>query len=66
MKNSGHPLAKLATADSAQKDKFKNALLDLKRDAGFQGLTKGGGKNYAAALRKRIEFVEQRVAACLR
>jgi len=59
-------LEKLATADVAQKAKFKAALLDLKRDAGFQSLTKGGGKNYAAALKKRIEFVEQRVAACLK
>ncbi len=58
-------LKRLKVADTAKKDEFKNALQDLKRDAAFQALTKGGGKNYAAALRKRIEFVEHRVAACL-
>lgn len=58
-------LTPLAAADQALKDKFKKALMDLKQDSLFQKLTKGGGKNYAAALRARIEFVEQRVAACL-
>ncbi len=58
-------LSTLANSDSAQLEKFKVALLGLKKDAGFQALTKGGGKNYAAALKRRIEFVEQRVAACL-
>lgn len=62
-----HPhLDKLAAADQPQKEKFKSALQELKRDSAFQALTKGGGKNYAAALKKRIEFVEQRVAACLK
>jgi len=59
-------LDKLAAAGQSQKQKFKSALQELKRDAAFQALTKGGGKNYAAALRKRIEFVEQRVAECLK
>lgn len=59
-------LEKLAAAGDARKSEFKNALQELKRDAGFQSLTKGGGKNYAAALKKRVEFVEQRVAACLK
>jgi hypothetical protein len=58
-------LSRLAAADEAQKDEFKRTLMELKRDATFQKLTKGGGKNYAAALRQRIEFVEQRVAGCL-
>lgn len=58
-------LAKLATADQVLKGKFKIALMELKRDSAFQKLTKGGGKNYAAALRSRIESVEQRVATCL-
>jgi hypothetical protein len=58
-------LEKLAAADEALKDKFQNALMQLKRDPTFQKLTKGGGKNYAAALRHRIELVEQRVAGCL-
>lgn len=51
--------------DEAAKEKFKATLLNLKRNPEFQSLTKGGGKNYAAALRKRIQFVEQRVGECL-
>lgn len=58
-------IKKLAGANQAQKKLLKEALIKLKKDAGFQKLTKGGGKNYAAALRKRIEFVERRVGACL-
>ena len=58
-------LAVLASADEALRVKFKTAVLELKKDDDFQKLTKGGGKNYAAALKQRIEFVEQRVAACL-
>lgn len=52
--------------DDASKGKFKAALIDLKKDPEFQSLTKGGGKNYAAALKKRIQFVEQRVGECLK
>jgi len=59
-------LGALASAADALKTKFKNAVLELKKDDEFQKLTKGGGKNYAAALKQRIEFVEQRVAACLK
>jgi hypothetical protein len=59
-------LSKLAVAENALKEKFKTALLELKKDTAFQALTKGGGKNYSAALKKRIEFVEQRVGACLK
>ncbi|MBK8217877.1 MAG: DUF262 domain-containing protein [Myxococcales bacterium] len=58
-------LERLSAADDAQKEKFKGVLEDLKRDPAFQALTKGGGKNYAAALKRRIDFVEQRVAKCL-
>ncbi|MBN1609916.1 MAG: DUF262 domain-containing protein [Polyangiaceae bacterium] len=59
-------LARLANGDRSLKTRFRTALSDLKSDAAFQKMTKGGGKNYAAALRQRIEFVEKRVAACLR
>jgi uncharacterized protein YihD (DUF1040 family) len=52
-------------SDEVAKGKFKSALIDLKKDSDFQSLTKGGGKNYAAALKKRIQFVEDRVGACL-
>lgn len=58
-------LPALASADAALKLKLVDALHALKKDAEFQKLTKGGGKNYAAALRQRIEFVEQRVGKCL-
>lgn len=55
----------LKGADEARQDKFRSALQELKKDTAFQTLTKGGGKNYAAALKKRIDFVEQRVRECL-
>jgi hypothetical protein len=55
----------LAKADGARKGKLKQALTDLKRDPSFEKQTKGGGKNYAAALKKRIEAVQKRVAKCL-
>jgi hypothetical protein len=58
-------LGKLAVADAALKQKFKESMIALKTDEGFQKATKGGGKNYAAALKQRIELVESRVAACL-
>lgn len=58
-------LPDLLVADTATKEKFQNALLELKQDDAFQKQTKGGGKNYAAALRQRIDFVAQRVAGCL-
>lgn len=59
-------LGAITSADGPQLEKFRSALLELKNDDTFQKLTKGGGKNYAAAMKQRIEFVEQRVAACLR
>ena len=49
-------LVKLASADLALKEKVRDALLELKRDPTFQRLTKGGGKNYAAALRAAHRF----------
>jgi len=58
-------LPALASADAVLKQKFVDSLLALKKDPEFQKLTKGGGKNYAAALRQRIEFVDQRVSQCL-
>lgn len=54
-------LARLVAGGPTQKAALKTKLAELKRDPEFQKLTKGGGKNYAAALKQRIEFVEQRV-----
>jgi hypothetical protein len=59
-------LDKLATSDAVTRSKFKKTILEVKKDPKFQSLTKGGGKNYAAALESRITFVSKRVAACLR
>jgi hypothetical protein len=59
-------LGKLVAADASLKKRFREALVTLKRDPEFQSLTKGGGKNYAAALRRRVAFVEKRVALCLK
>lgn len=58
-------LAALSVAQAPLKQKFVEALLALKKDPEFQRLTKGGGKNYAAALRQRVEFADERVGQCL-
>jgi len=58
-------LAALADADEALLQKFGEALRAIKVDADFKRLTTGGGKNYAAALKQRVEFVESKVGECL-
>jgi hypothetical protein len=58
-------LEKLTKANGTRKTHFKNAISDLKANADFQRSTKGGGKNYAAALKNRIQFVEKAVSECL-
>ncbi|MGN6110499.1 MAG: GmrSD restriction endonuclease domain-containing protein [Kofleriaceae bacterium] len=58
-------LDRLEAADESLKAAFKKALHELKVDGEFQKLTKGGGKNYAAALKQRVDFVRQRVTSCL-
>lgn len=44
--------------------RVRESLEETKRDADFQKMTRGGGKNYPAALKQRIQFVERRVEAC--
>lgn len=51
--------------DQATFDKLKDALVGAKTDAEFKKMTTGGGKNYSAALKQRIEFVEKKVEECL-
>ena len=46
-------------------DKLAEALREIKVDPEFKKLTTGGGKNYAAALKQRIGFVESKVGECL-
>lgn len=58
-------LGSILQLDDAGFEKFKNVLIELKNDEEFQRLTKGGGKNYSAALEQRIKFVENKVLACL-
>jgi hypothetical protein len=58
-------LDQLGDLNSAGLSKIKSAFLNLKQDPKFQSHTKGGGENYAAALRQRIEFVEKWVEKCL-
>lgn len=58
-------LSQLAGANAELKSTFRDAILEVKKDAEFQKLTKGGGKNYAAALEARIDFVNKRITSCL-
>jgi hypothetical protein len=59
-------LEQLAADGVAGSEKVKQALVSTKTDADFKKLTTSGGKNYAAALKQRVEFIEKRVAACLK
>lgn len=59
-------LARLVSANGSLLSRFKDGLVTLKKDSRFQRLTKGGGKNYAAALRQRVQAVETRVTKCLK
>lgn len=58
-------LDKLAAGDAETKAKFAEALRGIKQDAEFKKLTTGGGKNYSAALKARVAFVDQKVSECL-
>lgn len=58
-------LAAISFDDAAMMGKIKEALVATKMDAEFKKMTTGGGKNYAAALKQRIEFVEKKVEECL-
>jgi len=58
-------LDKLSAADVETKATFADALRSIKHDAEFKKLTTGGGKNYSAALKQRVVFVEQKVSECL-
>ncbi|MGI3904039.1 MAG: DUF262 domain-containing protein [Janthinobacterium lividum] len=58
-------LAELSNAGTAVRDKFVAAVNSAKGEPEFQKWTKGGGKNYAAALRARVDHVKRVVDACL-
>ena len=58
-------LSTLIQSNGSRKGRFKNALSELKKAQDFQKLTKGGGKNYAAALKQRIQYVQKEVDSCL-
>jgi hypothetical protein len=58
-------LEQLHSLNATELNKIQKGFSELKRDSKFQSNTKGGGKNYAAALKKRIEFVEDWVKKCL-
>lgn len=59
-------LEDLAKDGASRSEKVRQVLVATKTDADFKKLTTGGGKNYSAALKQRVEFIEKRVAACLR
>jgi hypothetical protein len=58
-------LEKLTTANGQAKAKFVDTLRGIKQDSEFKRLTTGGGKNYSAALKQRVAFVDQKVSECL-
>lgn len=58
-------LDSLSSADTPTRTRFVDALKAIKLDADFKKLTTGGGKNYAAALKQRVAFVDTKVGECL-
>lgn len=58
-------LSEIAGAAGKKREELKEVLHGLKSDKEFEDLTKGGGRNYAAALKKRIDSVNAVVATCL-
>lgn len=58
-------LAELSAADATARERFVSAVSAAKGDSEFQRWTRGGGKNYAAALRARVEHVKRVVDECL-
>jgi Protein of unknown function DUF262 len=54
-------IAHLIQIDPNELPNIHEKLNQMKRSDEFPDLFKGGGKNYAAALKKRIEFVKQQV-----
>ncbi len=59
-------LSAWSSNDKTRRSTMKAAIRELKRSSEFQKLTKGGGKNYAAALKQRINAVESKVGECLK
>ncbi len=51
-------LLELQDLTGSKLKKLVTRLIDLKKDEQFQKLTKGGGKNYLAALNNRISYVD--------
>ncbi len=58
-------LARVPEVQSKAFDKFSDGLVAIKTDPGFRAQTTGGGKNYARALKRRIQFVEEKLEECL-
>lgn len=60
----GH-LNSLHSADAPTRARFADTLKAIKVNPDFRRLTTGGGKNYAAALKQRVNFVDEKVGECL-
>ncbi len=58
-------LEKIKSLIQSDSEKIKDFFISLKKDTNFQTLTKGGGKNYSAALERRIKFVDDWFSKCL-
>jgi len=54
-------LDRLDASNATQMETLKGKLEELKRNASYQALTKGGGKNTLPQLKRRIGFVEEKL-----
>lgn len=58
-------LQAIVASSEEVRGRVAEGINSLRRDDEFQKATKGGGRNYSAALRQRIKMVEDKVAECL-
>lgn len=55
-------LERIDATDPAHIDRLKSAIIGIKQDGEFVGLTTGGGKNSPGQLRARVSFVADKLA----
>jgi len=58
-------LDQLSPDDAAQMARLADAIMSLKREPDFIGMTKGGGKNTLGLLKRRIAFATEKLSTVL-
>ena len=58
-------LDQLSPDDAAQMERLADAIMSLKREPDFIGMTKGGGKNTVCLLKRRVAFATEKLSTVL-